>query len=188
MRWPSALLIGVICAVLGTVLALVLGDAITKAYRVSNFEGQRGYAVVFLFAPAGLLLGLIIGIVAARMSQGVGRGHFFKTQGLALLVTGVVAGGVSGLALLLADRPPKLGGNELNLEFEIRIPTDQPVPKDLVAEISQALAKCFDVTRRSGSGSCRQKSYPRNFFRLLRSGGNAKSHEHESDYRKSQPF
>ena len=67
MRWPSALLIGVICAVLGTVLALVLGDAITKAYRVSNFEGQRGYAVVFLFAPAGLLLGLIIGIVAARM-------------------------------------------------------------------------------------------------------------------------
>jgi len=133
MRWPPALLIGLICAVLGTVLGLFLGDAITKAYRVSNFEGQRGYAVVFLFGPAGLLLGLIIGIVTARVSAGVGSAHFFKTQGLALLVTGVVAGGVSGLALLLADRPPKLGGNELNLEFEIRIPTDQPVPEDLEA-------------------------------------------------------
>ena len=132
MRWPPALLIGVICAVLGTVFALFLGDAITKAYRVSNFEGQRGYAVIFLFAPAGLLLGLVIGIVAARMSVGVGAAHFFKTQGLALVYTGVVAAGAGGLALLAADRPPRLGGKELRLEFEIRIPTHQPVPEDLV--------------------------------------------------------
>lgn len=133
MRWPSALLIGVICAVLGTGLALFLGEAITKAYRVSNFEGQRGYAVVFLFGPAGLLLGLIIGLVTARMSEGVGTAYFFKTQGLALLYTGVIAAGAGGVALLAADRPPRLAGKELNLEFEIRIPTNLPVPDDLEA-------------------------------------------------------
>jgi hypothetical protein len=131
MRWPSTIVIALICAALGTALGLLLGGAITKAYRVSNFEGKAGYAIVFIFAPAGLLLGLIIGTATARMSGGAGTAHFFKTQGLALLITGVGLGAAGGLALLLADRPPKLGGNELNLEFEIRIPTDQPVPADL---------------------------------------------------------
>jgi hypothetical protein len=80
-----------------------------------------------------LLLGLIIGVVAARMSGGTGTAHFFKTQGLALLCTGVVIAGAGGLALLAADRPPRLGGKELRLEFELRLPTDQPVPDDLAA-------------------------------------------------------
>jgi hypothetical protein len=133
MRWPATLLIGTICAALGTVLGLFLGDAITKAHNVSDFEGKRGYAVVFLFAPAGLLLAGIAGVVVARLSAGAGTAHFFKTQGLALLVAAVVVGASGGLALLSADRAPKLGGQELALEFEMRIPTDQPVPEDLEA-------------------------------------------------------
>lgn len=131
MRWPAAIGIGAVCAIVGCVLGFALGDVITRAYKVSDFEGGRGYAVVFLFVPAGMFLSLAIGIAVARASHGTGAGGFFKAQGIALLASAGTLGALSGIALLLADRAPKIGGKALQLEFEIRIPTDQPVPDDL---------------------------------------------------------
>lgn len=147
MRWPASIGIGVVCAIVGCVLGFALGDVITRAYKVSNFEGGRGYAVVFLFAPAGMFLSLVIGIAVARMSHGVGTGGFFKAQAIALLASAGTLGAISGIALLLADRAPTMGGKGLQLEFEMRIPTDQPIPDDIKAKLTASFYENKDNNR-----------------------------------------
>ncbi|MDQ3249784.1 MAG: hypothetical protein M3Q45_11335 [Chloroflexota bacterium] len=49
-------------AVVGIVIALLLGDAIGAALDISTMEGGRGYFTVFLFAP---LLAVVGGVISA---------------------------------------------------------------------------------------------------------------------------
>lgn len=131
MRWFSAGFVGVLCAALGGLLAAWFGEMATRAHGVSNFEGGRGYLVVFLIIPAGLVAGLVIGILAGA---GLGRNggmDFFKALGTGLLATAAVGGAAGGLALLSAPRVPTLGGRTLTLEFEIRLPAGKTLPDSL---------------------------------------------------------
>jgi len=119
-------LIALLTAIAGGTLGLVLGDAVTRALGVSDFEGARGYAVVFLIIPAGIILGIIAAIVTARMLGA--DAPWWKVQGIALLVTGAIAGGIAGFLVLTAPKPPTLGGSELDLLIEIRMPEGRAAP------------------------------------------------------------
>ncbi len=131
MRFLRAFAIGVITAVVGIFLAIFASDYLTRLYHVSDMEGQRGMAVIFLFAPLGLVVGFLIGVFSALRTRWSGIVGFIKTQGLSILVVIAIAAAVSGLLWLGADKPPKIDGKELVLEFELKIPPAIQIPAEL---------------------------------------------------------
>jgi hypothetical protein len=131
MRFLRAFAIGVITAVVGMFLAIFASDYITRLYHVSDMEGQRGMAVIFLFAPLGLIVGFLIGVIAALRTRWAGFVGFIKTQGLSILIVIAIGGAVSGVLWLGADKPPKIDGKELMLEFELKIPPAIQIPAEL---------------------------------------------------------
>jgi hypothetical protein len=112
-------------------LAIFASDYLTRLYHVSDMEGQRGMAVIFLFGPLGLIIGFLIGVIAALCTRWSGAVGFIKIQGLASLIVIAIAGAVSGLLWLGADKPPKIDGKELVIEFELKIPPAIQIPEGL---------------------------------------------------------
>jgi hypothetical protein len=139
MRFLRAFLIGVITAVVGMFLAIFVSDYLTRLYHVSDMEGQRGMAVIFLFAPLGLVVGFVIGIIAALRTHWSGFLGFIKTQGLSILIVIAIGGAVSGLLWVGADKPPKIDGKELVLEFQLRIPPAIQIPTELNDDTTRAI-------------------------------------------------
>jgi MFS family permease len=131
MRFLRAFAIGVITAVVGMFLAIFASDYLTRLYHVSDMEGQRGMAVIFLFAPLGLIVGFLIGVIAALSTRWGGFVGFIKTQALSILIVIAIGGAVSGLLWLGADKPPKIDGKELVLEFELKIPPTIQIPQEV---------------------------------------------------------
>lgn len=121
---------GVITAVAGMFLAIFASDYLTRLYHVSDMEGQRGMTVIFLFGPLGIIVGFVVGIVVALCARWPGFIGFLKTQGLSLLITIAIAGAVSCLVWLGADKPPKINGNNLTLDFELKVPPAIRVPSE----------------------------------------------------------
>ena len=99
MRFLRAFAIGVITAVVGMFLAIFASDYLTRLYHVSDMEGQRGMAVIFLFAPLGLVVGFIIGVIAALRTRWSGVVGFLKTQGLSILIVIAICCGSFGSSL-----------------------------------------------------------------------------------------
>ena len=54
--------------------------------------------------------------------------------------------------------------------------------------LAQTLPECLYASYVSGREVSSQITYPGELLRLLRLGHNPSHHEHESDYRKPQPF
>jgi hypothetical protein len=120
MSWPATFGIMLATGLAGMFAAGYTANLAVSWYRISGFEGQSGYFVVFL-ALAGLVLGLVVGGVAARIVSG----GFVQAAGAAL---GVVLGLtllIGGTARLLADVPPRLDGDTLLLALEYRWPASQ---------------------------------------------------------------
>ena len=131
MRFLRAFAIGVITGVVGMFLSIFASDYLTRLYHVSDMEGQRGMAVIFLFAPLGLVVGFLIGVIAALRTRWLGFVGFIKTQGLSILIVIAIGGAVSGVLWLGANKPPKIDGKELMLDFELKIPPAIQTPEEL---------------------------------------------------------
>ena len=123
-------LIAVLTAAAGCVLGFLAGDYVTGLFHVSNMEGERAYVVVFLCAPLGLVVGFFTGLTVAGRKTGQGFPGFAKAQLTALLVTTGLGALVTGLFWLAADKPPKLDGKSLTLDFELRIPPAVKFPAE----------------------------------------------------------
>lgn len=124
MSWLASLFIAVLTGGLGLVLAGVIANACVGWYRISSFEGKAGYFVVFM-ALLGGVAALVIGLVTARAVAAGESPGFFKGLGLACGITLVVAGCIALAARLMADIPPTIEGDELDLEVEIRLPVGE---------------------------------------------------------------
>jgi MFS family permease len=131
MRFLRAFAIGLITGVVGMFLAIFASDYLTRLYHVSDMEGQRGMAVIFLFAPLGLIVGFFIGVTAVLRTRWAGFVGFIKTQALSILIVIAIGGAVSGVLWLGANKPPKIDGKELMLEFELKIPSAIQIPAEL---------------------------------------------------------
>ena len=129
MHILRGLLVAVLTAFAGSILAFFVGDYLTKVAHVPEMEGQRGMTLFFLCVPLGIIAGLVVGIISSVFVQRRGPVGFVIAQGWSLLILCSVAGLAGGVPYLLSDKPPKLDGKRLNLEFELRAPAVFKVPE-----------------------------------------------------------
>ena len=128
MSTLRGLLIALVTAFAGSILALFVGDYLTTLTHVAEMEGQRGMTIFFLCVPLGIIAGLVIGITASVLVRRQGPAGFVIAQGSSLLVLCFVAGALGGVPYLLSDKSPKLDGRRLDLEFELRAPATLTIP------------------------------------------------------------
>ena len=118
-----------ITAFIAGILALPVGDYLTRLAHVPEMEGQRGMMVFFFCLPIGIIAGSIIGFVSSFLISRKGAGGFFVAQGWALLVTLAIAILLGGVPYALSDRPPRVDGKRVELQFELRTPPNVEIPK-----------------------------------------------------------
>jgi hypothetical protein len=128
MRFLRAFFIALFTAVVGCILAFFVGDYLTRLAHVSEIEGQRGMMVVFLCAPLGILAGLVIGVIASILVRRQGPAGFLIAQAWSLLIVCGVAGLLGGVPYVLSDKPPRIDGKQLELQFELRAPATFQIP------------------------------------------------------------
>ncbi|WP_321473248.1 hypothetical protein [uncultured Paludibaculum sp.] len=121
MSWLLTILVGVLTAVACGAAACYLGTLCVDWYRISSFEGGSGYFVVFL-TLLGLVIGLILGIVTSRVVAGGASPGFLRAQGLSLAGVAILFCFVTLFCRLGGDVAPKIDGEELDLEVELRCP------------------------------------------------------------------
>jgi hypothetical protein len=129
MRVLRALVVALLTAFAGCILAVFVGDYLTKVAHVPEMEGQRGMTVFFLCVPLGILAGLVIGLIASVVVRRQGPAGFLIALGSSLLIVCGIAGLLGGVPYLLSDKPPKLDGKRLDLEFEVRAPATFKIPE-----------------------------------------------------------
>jgi MFS family permease len=128
MRFLRAFFIALFTAAVACLLAFFVGDYLTKLAHVPEMEGQRGMTVFFLCVALGILVGLVIGIVSSILVQRQGLTGFLIAQGWSLLIVCGLAGLSVGVPYLLSDKPPRIDGKRLELQFELRPPTTFKTP------------------------------------------------------------
>src|SRR5262249_24913079 len=128
MRVLRALFVALFTAFVGCLLAFFVGDYLTRLAHVPEMEGQRGMTVFFLCVPLGIFAGLVIGIILSILVRRRGLAGFLVAQGWSLLIVCGVAGLLAGVPYLLSDKPPKIDGKRLELQFELRVPATFKIP------------------------------------------------------------
>lgn len=123
MNWWVSILVGLLMAAFGAVYGGFMANAAVKWLRISSFEGGSGYFVVFL-GLAGLMAGLVLGIVVSRFVGGPGLLGFAQAMGVAVSILG---GGITllgGMAWLQAEREPLVAGQPVDLVLELGLPAE----------------------------------------------------------------
>jgi len=128
MRFVRAFFIALFTAVVGCVLAVFVGDYLTRLAHVPEMEGQRGMTVFFLCLPLGILAGLVIGVIVSILVRRQGPAGFFIAQAWSLLIVCGVAALLGGVPYVLSDKPPRIDGKQLKLQFELRTPATFQIP------------------------------------------------------------
>lgn len=129
MRVVRGLVIAVLTAFAGCILAVFVGDYLTRLAHVPEMEGQRGMTVFFLCVPLGILAGLVIGVIVSILVRRQGSAGFVIALGWSLLIVCGIAGLLGGVPYLLSDKPPQIDGKRLELEFELRAPATLKIPE-----------------------------------------------------------
>ena len=123
-----ASVVALFTAVIGGLLAFFVGDYLSRLSRMSNMEGGQGMFVVFVCAPLGIFVGLVVGIVSSIRVRRPGPAGFFVAQGWSLLILCGLAALLAGVPYLLSDKPPTVDGKRLELQFELRAPATFKIP------------------------------------------------------------
>lgn len=127
MKWLLVGLSGLLCAVLACLLAAGIAALCVEWFRISDFEGAAGYCVVFI-ALGGSVIGFVTGVVTTLVVMG-GQGNFARGFGISVALLLAAAALAIGIAWLLGDIPPKLGGDTLELLVELQSPPGWKLPK-----------------------------------------------------------
>ena len=129
MRILRGLLIALMTAFAGCILAFFVGDYLTRLAHVPEMEGQRGMTVFFLCVPLGILAGLVIGVIVSVVVRRQGPAGFLVALGWSVLIVCGIAGLLGGVPYLLSDKPTKIDGKRLELQFELRTPATLKIPE-----------------------------------------------------------
>jgi hypothetical protein len=91
-------------------------------------EGQRGMTVFFLCVPLGIMTGLVIGIICSVVIRRPGFSGFLIAQGWSLFAVFCIAGLLVAVPYALSDKPPRIDGKRIELQFELRAPATFQIP------------------------------------------------------------
>lgn len=127
MSWLASIVIGVLTAVIGAIAAGTIAALAADWYSVPSREGASGFFVLG-FILLAIIVGFIVGMIASRMVAAHPDPGFFKALGYAQLVMLGTIGVIGGIARLLADVGPTIGGKELMVNVEFRWPRGQEPP------------------------------------------------------------
>ena len=128
MRALRAFFVALLTAVAGCILAFPIGDYLTRLAQVSDFEGGRGYMLIFVCAPIGIVVGFIVGIVSSLLIHRRGTSGFFIALSWSLLTACIFAGLLVAVPYALSDKPPRIHGKRLQLQFQVRAPATVKIP------------------------------------------------------------
>lgn len=129
MRFLRALGVAFTTAIMATLVVVVVSDPLTRLYHVPDMEGQRAVLIVFAIAPLTFIAAFIVGVIVAVIISK--RGSYLKAQGLSLALVLLIIALVSAVLYLAADKPPKIDGKVLTLEFEVRLPPAIQLPAEM---------------------------------------------------------
>ena len=150
MNWWYSILIGLITAAAAGLGAGMVAHRCIGWYRISSREGQSGYFLVAM-AGLGLVAGLLIGVICARLVAPSASPGFFQGLGSALLATACLLGLITLLCRMGADLPPRLEGRELAVEVEVRLPAGQTPRADPGADVPPYVSVTADSGNRDTS-------------------------------------
>jgi hypothetical protein len=86
--------------------------------------------VIFLCVPLGILAGLVVGSVSSVLVRRQGPAGFAIAEGWALLIDCGLAGLLVGVPYGLSDKPPRIDGKRIELQFELRAPAAFQIPEE----------------------------------------------------------
>jgi hypothetical protein len=122
MTYVLAFLAAIAGAAAGALLGGIIGGALAPVFGISSFEGASGYFVVFVCAPIGGLIGLVVGAVWVLRQRGV-RSAGALAGRFSLLVLGLIALAAGVLATFYFSQDIlNPNGPSPRLAFEIRLP------------------------------------------------------------------
>lgn len=102
MTYLLAALGGLVGAVLGALVGILIMTPITAMLGVSNFEGARGIAIVWLGGPIGGLAGLLLGLWLVLRFHGGYSGWIAIGSRSVLIIAAMIAATAAGIWLKLA--------------------------------------------------------------------------------------
>lgn len=129
MSWKIALLVALVTGIITAIVTAPVADSVSGKMGVSDFEGKRGFAVAFLFIPAGFIGGALLGLLGTKLVHAMEWADFWKAAGLSILLGQVGLFSIAGLCLLGLPRPPLIGGKELTLDVEVHVPLSRITPR-----------------------------------------------------------
>ena len=128
MPWLRTIFTSLVAAIAGALFSPVVAVAVVRFGDLNSDLLLLSHRVLFSYIPLGALAGAIIGFGCVAVSR---RRSWWKSIALALCLTGsgLIAAGT--IVYFVADKPPKLGGKPLILEFEVRVPDTIRLPEPL---------------------------------------------------------
>ena len=129
MSWKIALLVALLTGTITAVVTAPVADKVTGMHVVSDFEGKRGFAVAFIFIPAGFFGGFLLGLLGTKLVHATEWAHFWKAAGASIVLGQVALFSIAGLSLLSLPRPPVLDGESLAVEVEVHVPLAHITPR-----------------------------------------------------------
>lgn len=128
MTYVLAFLAAVAGGTAGFFLAAAIGGVLAPMLGISSFEGAAGYFAAFVLGPVGGLIGLVLGLWLVFRFKGGHRGFAAIAKRGALIVAALSAVATGGVLLRLATLESFPGGEQPQMDFEIRLPASAAVP------------------------------------------------------------
>ncbi len=122
-RWPVASLVACVNAVAGGALGLPVALWAMDVLKASRFEGSSDFGVAFIWTPLAIITGFVVGFVVSFFVSRTGFAGFIVRAGIAFSVVAALIAMTGGIAYACADHPPHVDGKQIEVEFELRVPT-----------------------------------------------------------------
>jgi hypothetical protein len=142
MSWGSGIGVVGLTTVMGGVAAFGLSFFLIWFLNVTNFEGGAGYFTLFVILT-GVAGGFAVGLITALTLRSSFTGMQLRAAEIVVALT-VAAGIIVVLAKVFEDKGPKLEGDSIRLEVELKCPRDWKP----------------DNALKAGHGGCWLQKYP----------------------------
>ena len=144
MGWGDGIAVVILTILMGGVAAFGLSFFLIWFLNITNFEGGSGYFTLFVILT-GVVGGFLVGLITVLAMQSSFLEMQLRAAEIVLALT-VAAGGIVVLDKVFEDKGPKLEGDSIQLEVELKCPRDWKP----------------DNALKAGHGGCFLQKYPEN--------------------------